>query len=82
LTKANYLCSPPLVVAFALAGTCDFDMDTQSLGNDKEGKPVFLKDIWPSREEVEELEKKYVRPDMYKEIYKNITQGNQNWEQL
>ena len=50
LTKANYQASPPLVVAFTLAGTCDFNMDTQSLGNDKEGNPVFLKDIWPTRQ--------------------------------
>ena len=49
LTKANYLCSPPLVVAFALAGTVNINMETQPLGNDKEGNPVFLKDIWPSR---------------------------------
>ena len=50
LTKDNYQASPPLVVAFTLAGTCDFNMDTQSLGNDKEGNPVFLKDIWPTRQ--------------------------------
>ena len=52
LTRANYLASPPLVVAYALAGTVDIDFETQPIGNDTDGKPVFLRDIWPSRNEV------------------------------
>ena len=53
LVRANYLASPPLVVAYALAGRMDFDMASEPLGNDKDGKPVFLRDIWPSPQEVE-----------------------------
>jgi aconitate hydratase len=69
LTRANYLASPPLVVAFALAGNVNFDFETQSLGKDSEGKDVFLREIWPSREEVEALAEKIITPEMFAENY-------------
>jgi len=55
LTRANYLASPPLVVAYALAGRCDIDFEKEPVGKDADGNPVFLKDIWPSREEISEV---------------------------
>ena len=55
-TKANFLASPPLVVAFAIAGTVNIDFETEPIAKDSEGKDVYLKDIWPSREEVEKIE--------------------------
>ena len=69
LVRANYLASPPLVVAYALAGRMDFDMATESLGNDRNGKPVYLRDIWPSPKEVEETVRKAVTTDMYRKEY-------------
>src|SRR6202030_252410 len=65
LVRANYLASPPLVVAYALAGRMDFDMATEPLGNDKNGKPVFLKDIWPSPQEIESTVRASVTSEMY-----------------
>ncbi len=81
-TRANYLASPPLVVAYALAGSTDFDFKTQPLGNGKDGKPVFLADIWPSREEVAKVEQECVLASMFKEVYANITEGNKAWNSL
>jgi aconitate hydratase len=65
LTKANYLASPPLVVAYALAGRVDIDFETEPLGTSKDGKPVFLRDVWPERLEVEELANKIIVPQMF-----------------
>ena len=67
--KQAFLASPPLVVAYAIAGTIRFDIETDSLGNDKEGHPIYLKDIWPSDEEIDALVKVAVKPEQFKKIY-------------
>ena len=78
-TRANYLASPPLVVAFALAGTVDIDFDTEPLGHDPNGEPVYLKDIWPTQEEIRSEIRKALRPAMYEEEYGNVFDGNETW---
>lgn len=65
LTKANYLASPPLVVAYALAGTVDIDFDTEPIGTCQHGNKIFLRDIWPTREEVEKLAAEIIVPSMF-----------------
>ena len=70
--KANYLASPPLVVAYALAGNMNFDMYKSALGKDKDGKDVFLKDIWPSNKEIEDLMLSSLNADMFKQRYSNV----------
>jgi aconitate hydratase len=80
--RANYLASPPLVVAYALAGRVDFDFDREPLGLDKTGQPVFLKDIWPTPEEVRATVEKFIRPDMYRDIYANVFKGGPEWNAL
>ncbi|KAK7320370.1 hypothetical protein VNO77_29786 [Canavalia gladiata] len=82
LTRANYLASPPLVVAYALAGTVDIDFNEEPIGTGKNGKNVYLKDIWPSNEEISEALQTYVLPDMFKGIYEAITKGNPMWDKL
>jgi len=82
LVRANYLASPPLVVAYALAGHMDFDMATESLGNDRNGKPVYLRDIWPTPKEVEETVRKAVSTDMYLKEYGQIFEGDERWRGL
>ena len=82
LVRANYLASPPLVVAYALAGHMDFDMATDSLGNDRNGKPVYLRDIWPTPKEVEETVRKAVTTDMYRKEYGEIFAGDERWRGL
>eukprot|EP00897_Mesotaenium_endlicherianum_P009974 jgi/Mesen1/9004/ME000563S08327 len=82
LTRANYLASPPLVVAYALAGTVNIDFATEPVGTGKDGKPVFLADIWPSTEEVNDVVEKSVLPDFFTSTYKSITGGNQMWNEL
>jgi len=81
-TKANYLCSPPLVVAYALAGTMDIDLSTEPLGTGKDGKPVFLKDIWPTEEEIHANLKLASDPELYRKLYKDITSSNAQWNAL
>ncbi|KAJ0250962.1 Aconitate hydratase 2 [Hirschfeldia incana] len=81
-TRANYLASPPLVVAYALAGTVDIDFETEPLGTGKDGKNVFLRDIWPSNEEVAKVVQYSVLPSMFKSSYETITQGNPLWNEL
>jgi len=81
-TRANYLASPPLVIAYALAGSVDFDFDTQSLGNDQQGNPVFLKDIWPTRDEVLEVTNSVIKPEMFKNTYETILKGSEMWQAL
>ena len=71
-TRANYLASPPLVVAYALAGTVNIDFDKQPIGQSPDGKDVFLRDIWPSREEIVKLEREVVLPAMFQEVYAHI----------
>lgn len=82
LTKANYLASPPLVVAYALAGRVDIDFETEPIGKDGEGHDVFLKDIWPSREEISKVTNESVKPEMFKEIYDKIAKGTDRWNSL
>ncbi|XP_038221408.1 cytoplasmic aconitate hydratase-like [Zerene cesonia] len=81
-TRANYLASPLLVIAYALAGTVDIDFQTQPLGKRADGTPVFLNDIWPTRAEIQEVENKYVIPGMFKEVYEKIEQGSPSWQTL
>jgi aconitate hydratase len=80
--KANFLMSPPLVVAFALAGRIDIDMEKEPLGHDKQGKPVFLRDIWPSSQEIQDEIKKFLQPSMFKERYAHIMQDNPVWQEI
>ncbi|KAL9441613.1 hypothetical protein AB3S75_020167 [Citrus x aurantiifolia] len=82
LTRANYLASPPLVVAYALAGTVDIDFEKEPIGTGKDGKGVYFKDIWPSNEEIAEVVQSSVLPDMFKSTYEAITKGNPMWNQL
>eukprot|EP00003_Mantamonas_plastica_P002636 TRINITY_DN1200_c0_g1_i1.p1 TRINITY_DN1200_c0_g1~~TRINITY_DN1200_c0_g1_i1.p1 ORF type:complete len:856 (-),score=303.98 TRINITY_DN1200_c0_g1_i1:25-2592(-) len=79
---ANYLASPPLVVAYALAKTTQFDFDAQPLGQDQDGNDVFLADIWPSRAEIQEVVGKSVVPEMFKEVYSKVTNGTEQWNAL
>lgn len=82
LTRANYLASPPLVVAYALAGTVDIDFNKDPIGVGKAGKNVYFKDIWPSNEEIAKVVQSSVLPDMFKSTYEAITKGNPMWNQL
>jgi aconitate hydratase len=82
LVRANYLASPPLVVAYALAGTVDIDLTTEPLGKDAEGKAVFLRDIWPSEQEVRESVEKAIRPEMFAKMYGNVWKGNEEWNRI
>ncbi|XP_020216441.1 aconitate hydratase, cytoplasmic [Cajanus cajan] len=82
LTRANYLASPPLVVAYALAGTVDIDFDTEPIGIGKDGTKIFFKDVWPSSEEIANVVQSSVLPDMFRETYNAITQGNPMWNNL
>jgi aconitate hydratase len=79
--RANYLASPPLVVAYALAGSADVDLATEPLGKDPSGQPVYLRDIWPAQEEVAELEAT-IRKEMFTEIYANVFDGNPTWNAI
>ena len=79
--RANYLMSPPLVVAFALAGRIDIDMYKEPLGFGK-GKPVFLKDIWPTTKEVNEVLKQHITGDLFQKSYSNVFRGDERWQGL
>ncbi len=80
--KANYLASPPLVVAYAIAGSMLVDLKTEKLGDDKDGNPVFLKDIWPSMEEIKEVVARVVTPQMFKEKYASVFEGTDAWKSI
>jgi aconitate hydratase len=80
--RANYLASPPLVVAYALAGRVDIDLYREPLGHDAEGRPVFLKDIWPSRMEVENTIRSAVRSEMFRKEYSEVFQGDERWRNM
>ena len=82
LVKANYLASPPLVVAYALAGTVDVDLTTEPLGIGGDGKPVYLKDIWPSPEEIETLIRQVVRPELFRQRYRDAFTANAKWNEI
>ncbi len=77
--QAAYLASPPLVVAYALAGSTQIDLTTEPLGNDKKGKPVFLKDIWPTNKEIETFVRKNITAKMFKMRYADVFKGDKNW---
>jgi len=81
-TKANYLASPPLVVAYALAGTTDMDLTTEPIGQDKDGKDVFLKDLWPTQKEVVDAIATAVTPEMFRERYGHVFTGNPRWNDI
>jgi aconitate hydratase len=80
--KANYLASPPLVVAYALAGHMEFDLFKDSFGKDKDGKDVYLKDIWPSNKEIEETLKLSLNADMFIKRYSNVSEGPKQWQAI
>jgi len=80
--RANYLASPPLVVAYALAGSVTVDLATEPLGTDKDGKPVYLKDIWPSSKEVAGLVRKAVKKSMFKKRYGDVFRGDPEWRAI
>ncbi len=80
--KANYLASPPLVVAYALAGRMDFDLYKDSLGKDKDGKEVYMKDIWPSNKEIEDVLKNSLSADMFIKRYSNVSEGPKQWQEI
>ncbi|HVT99159.1 MAG TPA: aconitate hydratase AcnA [Acidobacteriaceae bacterium] len=80
--RANYLMSPPLVVAYALAGRIDHDFDNDPIGNDTAGKPVFLRDIWPSQQEVSTVIAAAITSESYTKEYATVTKGDANWQKL
>ncbi len=80
--RANYLASPPLVVAYALAGTMKLNLTADPIGTGKDGAPVFLKDIWPSSGEIAEFVRTYVTPDMFKARYADVFKGDERWRSV
>lgn len=82
LVKANYLASPPLVVAYALAGTVNIDFAKDPIGKDKDGKDVFFKDIWPETEEVKEVVQRAVTPELFRKEYERVFDSNSRWNQI
>ncbi|KAH8267273.1 hypothetical protein KR018_000674, partial [Drosophila ironensis] len=81
-TRANYLASPLLVIAYAIAGRVDIDFEKEPLGVDAQGNKVFLRDIWPTRSEIQEVENKHVIPAMFREVYSKIELGSHAWQNL
>ncbi|MBS4217630.1 aconitate hydratase AcnA [Bacillus sp. FJAT-49711] len=82
LVRGNYLASPPLVVAYALAGTVDIDLNKEPLGKDKDGNEVFMKDIWPTREEIVEVVHKTVTPELFRKEYEHVFDDNKRWNEI
>jgi aconitate hydratase len=82
VVRANYLAAPPLVVAFAIAGTVDIDLRHEPLGIDTEGKPVYLADIWPTEQEVQEALSTALNAEMFREQYANVFNGNEQWNAI
>ncbi|WP_339238062.1 aconitate hydratase AcnA [Oceanobacillus sp. FSL W7-1281] len=82
LVKANYLASPPLVVAYALAGTTDIDLVKEAIGKDKDGNDVYMNDIWPSLTEIKEEVEKVVTPEIFRKEYENVFQSNEKWNEI
>ncbi|MDC1138229.1 aconitate hydratase AcnA, partial [Candidatus Pelagibacter sp.] len=80
--KANYLASPPLVVAYALAGHMEFDLYNEPLGKSKDGKDIFLKDIWPSNKEIEDTLREALNAEMFIKRYSNVSQGPKQWQEI
>ena len=82
MVKANFLASPPLVVAYALAGTVDIDLDKEPLGTSSEGQPVYLKDLWPTQQEITEVTTSNVRAEMFKDKYADVFGGSEMWKEI
>ncbi|HBA86118.1 MAG TPA: aconitate hydratase AcnA [Verrucomicrobia bacterium] len=82
MTKANFLCSPPLVVAYALAGTTNIDLTTEPIGRDAQGQPVYLKDLWPSETEIQAFIEKAVDPEIYRKLYNDVAASNPAWNAI
>ena len=82
LIRANYLASPPLVVAYAIAGTVNINLETDPLAYDPNGRPVYLRDIWPSEEEIREVEKNSIKPSMFEKEYSGVLEGPKLWREL
>jgi len=82
LVKANYLASPPLVVAYALAGTLKINLAQDPIGTDMKGEKVFLKDIWPSKEEINEIEKKHLHRNTFGKKYSDLFSGGEDWQRI
>jgi aconitate hydratase len=80
--RANYLASPPLVVAYALAGRMDLDLYSEPLGNDPQGAPVYLKDIWPTADEIRDEVRRSVKSEMFKKEYGNVFEGDERWKNM
>jgi aconitate hydratase len=80
--KANYLASPPLVVAYAIAGRIDIDFEKEPLAKDRDGKDVYLRDIWPTRTEVSSVTNANVNAEMFKSVYDRISKGGDRWNSL
>ena len=80
--KANYLASPPLVVAYAIAGHMEVDLYKDSLGKDKDGNQVYLKDIWPSNKEIEDTLKQSLNAEMFRQRYSNVSEGPTQWQKI
>ena len=80
--RANYLASPPLVVAYALAGSLQVDLRSEPLGTDKKGKPVYLKDIWPTSKEIDETIRRTVTKALFKSKYADVFKGDANWRKI
>src|SRR5437867_1790609 len=82
LVRANYLASPPLVVAYALVGKMDVDLQTEPLGSDKSGKPVYLRDVWPTQKEVMETINSTIRAEMFRKAYEESLEGDERWKRI
>ncbi|MCZ7547469.1 MAG: aconitate hydratase AcnA [Anaerolineae bacterium] len=82
LVKASYLASPPLVVAYALAGTADIDLYNEPIGQDRDGADVYLRDIWPTREEIIDQINQSVTPEMFRRMYADVSTGNETWNAM
>ncbi len=80
--KANFLMSPPLVVAYALAGRVDINLDTDPIGTGSDGEPIYLKDLWPAQAEIKELIRTGITPDMFREKYSGIAKANEEWTKI
>src|SRR5439155_14592270 len=80
--KANFLMSPPLVVAFALAGRVDIDLTREPIGKDKNGRDVFLRDLWPTQEEIRDTLKSALRPEVFRHLYKDFAEQNPKWNEI
>ncbi|AXI09198.1 aconitate hydratase AcnA [Oceanobacillus zhaokaii] len=82
LVKANYLASPPLVVAYALAGTVNIDLTKDAIGTDKDGNPVYIRDIWPSMQEIKDEVNRVVTPEIFRKEYENVFNSNEQWNKI